>query len=101
MGYPLQYSGASLVAQLVKNLSAIQETWVQSLSWDDPLEKRKGCPLQCSGLENSTESQRVGLFTTELLSLSDVKTVRSFAFPLRFGVVTTSKKKRFNALEDR
>ena len=44
IGYPLQYSGASLVAQLVKNLSAIQETWVQSLSWDDPLEKRKGCP---------------------------------------------------------
>ena len=31
--------GASLVAQLVKNLPAVQETWVQSLGWDDPLEK--------------------------------------------------------------
>ena len=30
---------ASLVAQLVKNLPAIQETWVQSLGWEDPLEK--------------------------------------------------------------
>ena len=30
---------ASLVAQLVKNLPAMQETWVQSLSWEDPLEK--------------------------------------------------------------
>ena len=30
---------ASLVAQLVKNLAAMQETWVQSLGWDDPLEK--------------------------------------------------------------
>ena len=30
-GYPLQYSWASLVAQLVKNLPAMQETWVQSL----------------------------------------------------------------------
>ena len=30
---------ASLVAQMVKNLSAVQETWVQSLGWDDPLEK--------------------------------------------------------------
>ena len=30
---------ASLVAQMVKNLSAMQETQVQSLSWDDPLEK--------------------------------------------------------------
>ena len=68
IGYPLQYSGlenfmdcivhgvaksrtrlsdfhfhfwASLVAQLVKNLSAMQETWVQSLGWEDPLEKGK------------------------------------------------------------
>ena len=32
-------SGASLVAQLVKNLPAMWEIWVQSLSWDDPLEK--------------------------------------------------------------
>ena len=30
---------ASLVAQLAKNLSAMQETWVQSLGWEDPLEK--------------------------------------------------------------
>ena len=29
------------VAQLVKNLSAMQETWVQSLGWEDPLEKGK------------------------------------------------------------
>ena len=30
---------ASLVAQLVKNLPAVQETWVQSLGQEDPLEK--------------------------------------------------------------
>ena len=30
---------AALVAQLVKNLPAMQETWVQSLIWEDPLEK--------------------------------------------------------------
>ena len=30
---------ASLVAQMVKNLPAMWETWVQSLSWEDPLEK--------------------------------------------------------------
>ena len=41
IGYPLQYSWASLVAQLVKNLPAMQETWVQSLGWEDLLEKRK------------------------------------------------------------
>ena len=41
IGYPLQYSWASLVAQLVKNLPAMWETWVLSLSWEDPLEKGK------------------------------------------------------------
>ena len=41
IGYPLQYSCASLVAQLVKNPSAMWETWVPSLSWEDPLEKEK------------------------------------------------------------
>ena len=39
--HPLQYSWASLVAQLVKTLPAMQETWVQSLGWEDPLEKGK------------------------------------------------------------
>ena len=41
IGYPLQYSWALLVAQLVKTLPAMQETWVRSLGWDDPLEKGK------------------------------------------------------------
>ena len=39
--HPLQYSWASLVAQLVKNLPAMWETWVRFLSWEDPLEKGK------------------------------------------------------------
>ena len=41
LGYPLQYSWASLVAQLVKNPPAMRETWVRSLGWDDPLETVK------------------------------------------------------------
>ena len=41
IGYPLQYSWASLVAQLVKNPPAMRETWVLSLGWEDPLEKGK------------------------------------------------------------
>ena len=41
IGYPLQYSWASLVAQLVKNPHAVWETWVQSLGWEDPLEDGK------------------------------------------------------------
>ena len=39
IGYPLQYSWASLVAQTLKNLPAMWETWVQSLGWEDLLEK--------------------------------------------------------------
>ena len=39
VGYPLQYSWASLVAQLVKNPPAMQETLVQFLVQKDPLEK--------------------------------------------------------------
>ena len=41
IGYPLRYSWASLVAQLVKNLPIMRETWVRSLGWEYPLEKGK------------------------------------------------------------
>ena len=37
--YPLQYPVASLVAQMVKQLPAMWETWVRSLGQEDPLEK--------------------------------------------------------------
>ena len=62
--------GASLVAQLVKNPPAMQETWVPSLGWEDPLEKgtatyssilawRIPWTEEPGGLQ-STELQRVG-----------------------------------------
>ena len=62
--------GASLVAQLVKNLPAMQETWVRSLGWEDPLEKEMATQSSIlawripwteepGGLQ-STGSQRVG-----------------------------------------
>ena len=44
----------SLIAQLVKNPPAMQETWVRSLGWEDLL--GKGYPLQYSGLENFMDS---------------------------------------------
>ena len=52
IGYPRQYSLASLVAHLVKNLSAMGETWVRYLGWEEPLEKGKGYPFQYSGVES-------------------------------------------------
>ena len=39
IGYPLQYSWTSVVAQVGKNPPPMWETWVQSLGWEDPLEK--------------------------------------------------------------
>ena len=41
IGYPLQYSWVSLVAQLVENPPAMLETWIRPLGWEDPLEKGK------------------------------------------------------------
>ena len=43
------------MAQLVKNLPAMQETWVLSLGWKDPLEKGKATHSSNSGLENSVD----------------------------------------------
>ena len=37
--YPLQYSWASLVTQLIQNPPAMQEAWVRSLGWEDPLDE--------------------------------------------------------------
>ena len=52
IGYTLQYSWPSLVSQLVKNPSGMQEAGVRSLGWEDPPEKGIGYPLQYNGLEN-------------------------------------------------
>ena len=65
LGYPLQYSWAFLLAQLVKNPPAMRETWVRSLGWEDPLEKGERLPTavfwpgEFHGLQ-SMESPRVG-----------------------------------------
>ena len=65
IGYPFQYSWASLVAQLVKKSSAMRETWVQSLGWEDPLGKGKAThssilAWRIPGTVSSMGSQRVG-----------------------------------------
>ena len=46
---------ASLVAQMVKNLLAMQETWVQSLGQEESPGEGNGNPLQCSCLANSMD----------------------------------------------
>ena len=75
IGYPIQYSWASLVAQLVKNPPA---TWVQSLGWDDPLKKGNGNPLQYSGLENSMDCIGHGVAKSQT-RLSDFHSLKYLA----------------------
>ena len=65
IGYTLQYSWASLVAQMVKNPPIMQETWVRSLGWEDPLEKGKATHSSILAWRipwavESMQSQRVG-----------------------------------------
>ena len=60
----------SLVAQLVKNLPVIQESWVQSLGWEDSPGEEKGYPLHYSGLKNSKDCIVHGV-TKSLTRLSD------------------------------
>ena len=48
--------GASLVAQMVKNLHAMQETWVWSLDWEDSPGEGNSYPLLHFGLENSMDT---------------------------------------------
>ena len=57
IGYPLKYSWVSLVAQLVKNLSAMWDTWVPCLGQEDPLEE--GMATHSSMLALWTESLAV------------------------------------------
>ena len=68
--YPHQYSWASLVAQLVKNLPAMQDIWVWSLGWEDPLEKEKATHSSILAHELYSPWGPKELDMTEWLSLS-------------------------------
>ena len=81
--YNIMAMTKSLIAQLVKNLPAVQETWVRSLGWEDPLEKEMATHssilawkiswTEGPGRLQSMGSQRVGhdwATNTHLLSLN-------------------------------
>ena len=94
LGYPLQHYWASLVAQLVKNPPAMWETWIRSLGWEDPLEKRKathssileilGDSGESHGLyspwghKESDTTERLSLFT---FTATKIKTAPVLAWP--------------------
>ena len=105
-GYPFQYSWASLVAQMKKNLPTMQETWVWFLGWEDSPGGRHGNTLQYSCLENP-HGQRSLMGnsswghkesdTTEQLSTHMV--VLSIVAPLVLGLFW-KKEQRFTPVTD-
>ena len=78
---------ASLVAQMVKNLPATQETWVRSLGWEDSPGERHGNPLQYSGLENHHEPRSLAGYSPwdhkESATTERLSTVRSSGYQTR------------------
>ena len=79
IGFPLQYSWAFLVAQMVKNLPAMQETWIWSLGLEDPLEKGLYSCLASPmdrGTCQTTLHRVSELDTTEQLTLSFFKKIK-------------------------
>ena len=69
-GNPLQCSWIFLVTQMVKNLPAVWETWVQSFGWEDPLEKGKATHSSILtwripwGHKELDRNEQLSLFTT-------------------------------------
>ena len=107
--YPLQCPWASLVDQMVKYLSAMRESWVQSLGWDDHLEKGTATcssilPWRLPWTEDphrlqSMGSQRVG-HDWETFRLSCVYSLSvNFIFLLLPSLVLAKKKKKKNMKE--
>ena len=87
IGYPFQYSWASLVAQLIKNPPAMRETWVRTLGWEDPLEEERlptpvFWPGEFHGLYSPWGCKELDM--TERLSLS-------LHFHFQLGCVTSSE----------
>ena len=89
IGYPLQYSWASLVAQLVKKLAATQETWVLTLGQEDPLEK--GClpiPVFLSGEFHGQRS----LAGCSLWGHKESDMTKRLSLPLFITVISSKQK---------
>ena len=87
--------GAFLIAQLVKNLPAMWESWVQSLGWlgRSPGEGN-GYPLQYSGLENSMDSIVHGVAKSQTqLNDSHFTSERALGVPAALGILPSVVEK--------
>ena len=102
---PIIASGASLVAQIVKNLPAGQETWVQSLSQEDPLEKRMATHSSILAWRIPWTEEHGGVQSMELQRVRQdwvtnnfiYHSIRSFIIAEEFSALETFKYKNLNA----
>ena len=90
--------GASLMAETIKNLPAMQETWVQSVGPEDYLEKEgDGYPLQYSYLENPMD-RRAWWATVHRITKSRIGLIIAFCTAhtscLHFNQIANASKKR-------
>ena len=77
---------ASLVAQRLKRLPAMQETWVRSLDWEDSPGEGSGNPLQYSSLENPMDG---GTWWATVHGVAKSWTgLSDFTFTFSFGVIS-------------
>ena len=99
IGYPLQYSWVSFVAQLVKNPPAVREIWVWSLGWEDPRRRERlptpvFWPRELNGLYSPWGHKKSDM--TDQLSLSSsesalrIRSIDFLAFSLLYGPTLTS-----------
>ena len=80
--YPVQYSRASLVVQLIKNPPAMWEIWVQSLGWEDSLEKEKATHSSIytsQGLKKSDTTEQLSLPRLQMPGFSALHYLPEFA----------------------
>ena len=75
---PRDGRGASLVAQRLKRLPAMQETQVRSLGWEDPLEKEMATHSSILGLENPMDGG--ALYRLQSLGCKELDTTERFHF---------------------
>ena len=91
MFLPNKVASILSVAQTIKNMPEMQETCVQSLDWEDPLEKN-GYPLQDSGLENSMARGACQATVHGVAkSQTQVREFHSTYFPKQTGIFLSDK----------
>ena len=87
------------MAQLIKNLPAVQETWVQYLDWDDPLEKGKAThsivlawriPGTVLGRKELDTTERLSLTIMECAAMQETQVQLDQEDPLEKGMATYS-----------